>query len=107
MCARVHLKSQGAVGGLGVPDQAGGHGAGAPTAPLQVAHGVVVQVAGRHQGAAGAHASWGELHAALCRQETEREHRSAPADWVSTGERCDLKMVVYGIHFPHLKTARS
>lgn len=38
---------------LCVSDQASGHGAIGPPAPLQITHGVLVQVACRHQRTAG------------------------------------------------------
>lgn len=56
--------------GLRVSDQAGGHGAVEPPAPLKVTHGVLVQVPRRHQRAAGPQASRRELQPALGREET-------------------------------------
>lgn len=56
--------------GLGVSDEAGGHGRLGAPAPLQVAHRVLVQVTCHHGAGARPHATRGELHAAL------RSHRA-------------------------------
>lgn len=55
---------------LCVSDQAGGHGAVGPPAPLQITHGVLVQVACCHQGTARPQTSRRELQTALSCQET-------------------------------------
>lgn len=59
--------------GLGVPDDAGGHGGLAAPAPLQVAHGVLVQVSCPHGAGTGACPTRGELQPALSSHKTDRE----------------------------------
>lgn len=74
---------------LCVSDQAGRHGAVGPPAPLQIAHGVLVQVAGCHQGAAGSQTSRRELQTALSCQETgEREEMKERISAKHEGECC-------------------
>lgn len=60
--------------GLGVSDDAGGHGRVAAPAPLQVAHSVLVQVPSHHGAGARPHASRGELHTALRSHKAENTH---------------------------------
>lgn len=57
---------------LCVSDEAGCHGTVGPPAPLQIAHGVLVQVACCHQRAARPQTSRRELQAALSCQEAAR-----------------------------------
>lgn len=57
---------------LCVSDEAGCHGTVGPPAPLQIAHGVLVQVACCHQRAARPQTSRRELQAALSCQEAEQ-----------------------------------
>lgn len=57
---------------LCVSDEAGCHGTVGPPAPLQIAHGVLVQVACCHQRAAWPQTSRRELQAALSCQEAEQ-----------------------------------
>lgn len=59
---------------LRVSDEAGCHGAVGPPAPLQIAHGVLVQVACCHQRAARPQTSRRELQATLSCQETEQRN---------------------------------
>lgn len=66
----VYLQSQSEVAAFRVSDQAGGHGAVGPPAPLQVTHGVLVQVACRHQGTARTQTTRRELQTTLGCQET-------------------------------------
>ena len=61
--------------GLGVPDDAGVHGGLRSPAPLQVAHGVLVQMASQHGGDAGSYATRRELQAALRRHEASATAR--------------------------------
>lgn len=68
---RCHLEGQGEVAGLGVSDDAGGHGRLAAPAPLQVAHGVLVQVARHHGAGAWPDTTRGELRTALCGHKAE------------------------------------
>lgn len=68
----VYLQSQSEVAALCVSDDAGCHGAVGPPAPLQIAHGVLVQVACCHQRAARPQTSRRELQAALSCQEAAR-----------------------------------
>lgn len=70
VCMCLYLQSQSEVAALCVSDQAGRHGAVGPPAPLEITHGVLVQVAGCHQGAAGSQTSRRELQTALSCQET-------------------------------------
>lgn len=62
---------------FGVSDQAGGHGAVGPPAPLQVTHGVLVQVACRHQRTARTQTSRRELQTTLGCQETGQRNDRA------------------------------
>lgn len=68
----VYLQSQSKVAALCVSDEAGCHGTVGPPAPLQIAHGVLVQVACCHQRAAWPQTSRRELQAALSCQEAVR-----------------------------------
>lgn len=68
----VYLQSQSKVAALCVSDEAGCHGTVGPPAPLQIAHGVLVQVACCHQRAARPQTSRRELQAALSCQEAEQ-----------------------------------
>lgn len=74
LALRVYLQSQSKVAALRVSDEAGCHGAVGPPAPLQIAHGVLVQVACCHQRAARPQTSRRELQAALSCQETEQRN---------------------------------
>lgn len=69
-----HLHCHSEVAGFGVPDNAGVHGWLDAPAPLQVAHRVLVQVAGQDRGEAGADPAGGELQGTVCGDET-REMR--------------------------------
>ncbi len=72
----VYLQSKSEVAALCVSDKTGGHGAVGPPAPLQITHGVLVQVACCHQRAARPQTSGRELQTALGRQETgQRNNR--------------------------------
>lgn len=62
-CADLH--GQGEVAGLRVPDDAGVHGGLGAPAPLQVAHGVLVQVPSQHRGATRPHAPGREIESTL------------------------------------------
>lgn len=83
----VYLQSQSKVAALCVSDEAGCHGTVGPPAPLQIAHGVLVQVARCHQRAARPQTSRRELQAALSCQEAEqgndaiREEAGTPGGW--------------------------
>lgn len=68
----VYLQGQSKVAALCVSDEAGCHGTVGPPAPLQIAHGVLVQVACCHQRAARPQTSRRELQAALSCQEAAR-----------------------------------
>lgn len=72
LAPRVYLQRQSKVAALCVSDEAGCHGTVGPPAPLQIAHGVLVQVACCHQRAAWPQTSRGELQAALSCQEAAR-----------------------------------
>lgn len=65
-----HLHCHSEVAGFGVPDNTGVHGGLDAPAPLQVAHGVLVQVAGQDRGEAGADPAGGELQGTVCGDET-------------------------------------
>ena len=70
VCLYVYLQSQSEVAALCVPHQAGRHGAAGPPAPLQVTHGVLVQVTCCHHRTGGSQTSRRELQTALGCQET-------------------------------------
>lgn len=72
-----HLHCHGEVAGFGVPDNAGVHGWLDAPAPLQVAHGVLVQVAGQHRGEAGADPAGGELQGTVCGDETREMRKNS------------------------------
>lgn len=69
-----HLHCHSEVAGFGVPDNTGVHGRLDAPPPLQVAHGVLVQVAGQDRGEAGADPTGWELQGTVCGDET-REMR--------------------------------
>lgn len=55
---------------VSVSDQTGGHGTATTPAPLEVAHGVLVQLPCCYQRASATHTSRGELHTALSSDKT-------------------------------------
>ena len=59
--------------GFGVSDNAGVHGGLGAPAPLQVAHGILVQVTGQNSGHPGSHAPGRELKATLSGHEAGGE----------------------------------
>lgn len=72
----MYLQSESKVTALCVPDQTGSHGTVGAPAPLQITHGVLVQVASCHQRAAWPQTSRRELQTTLGCQETVKRHDS-------------------------------
>lgn len=73
LAANLHRKGE--MAALGVPDDAGVHGRLDTPAPLQVSHGVLVQVTGQHRGKAGTHAPGRKLESTLSRHKADAEKK--------------------------------
>lgn len=84
-----HLKGHSEVAGFGVPDNASVHGRLDTPPPLQVAHGVLVQVPGQDSGKAGPDSTGRKLQGTVCRHKAEGTHRQKES-WVTRGSQLFL-----------------